>query len=70
MNKKISISYDREADVVYLIFKRTKAEAEEISEGVFARYEPGTKELAGITILNFSRKFTKEPSAVSVPAYR
>ena len=70
MNKKISISYDKEADVVYLTFRPTKAEAEEISDGVFARYEPTTKELVGLTIVNFSKKFSKQPSEVSIPAYR
>jgi len=71
MDKKISISYDKEADVVYLLFgKPTKAEAKEISAGVFARYKPETKELVGLTIVNFSKKFDKQPTEVAVPAYK
>jgi len=65
---KIFISYDKEADVVYLSFgKPVKAEGEEIQNGVFARYNPGTRELMGLTIVNFSKKFGTNPKAVSVP---
>lgn len=57
--KKISISYDKEADVMYMSFgEPVKAEAEEIEEGIFARYHPKSKELVGFTVLNFSKKFT------------
>ena len=71
MEKKISISYDKEADVIYLSFgEPVKAEAEEIAEGVFARYKPETKELVGLTITNFSKKFGIQPREVSVPAYK
>jgi uncharacterized protein YuzE len=71
MEKKILISYDREADVVYLRFDRPiKAEAEEIGDGIFARYRPQTKELAGLTIVNFSKKFGMRPKEVSVPIYK
>lgn len=66
--KKISISYDKEADVVYIGFgEPAKAVGEEIREGVFARYDPGTSELVGLTILNFSKKFDSEPKDVEVP---
>ena len=65
---KIFISYDREADVVYLSFgKPVKAEGEEVQDGVFARYNPGTKDLVGLTIINFSKKFSVKPKEISVP---
>lgn len=68
--KKVSISYDKEADVVYLSFnKPSAAEGEEIEEGVFARYDPKTKELVGLTILNFSKKFALKPTEIAVPEH-
>lgn len=68
MDRKVAISYDREADVVYLSFEDAVAEAEEIEDGVFARYDHKTKELVGFTITNFSKKFTKTPREISIPA--
>lgn len=71
MQKKISISYDKEADVIYLSFdKPIEAVGEEIEEGVFARYNPKTDELAGLTIINFSKKFGVEPIEVAIPIHK
>ncbi len=57
-------------DVVYLSFDGPSiAEGEEIEEGVFARYDPKTKELVGLTILNFSKKFALEPTEIAVPEH-
>jgi uncharacterized protein YuzE len=70
MRKKIFISYDKDADVMYLSFgKPTKAEGEEIDEGIFARYKPDTGELVGLTVINFSKKFGIEPKEVTIPIY-
>lgn len=69
MEKRVSISYDKDADVVYLVFgETTKAVAEEIEEGIFARYDSKSEELVGLTIINFSKKFSQKPRDVSVPA--
>lgn len=65
--KRISISYDREADVMYLNFQDIKAETEEIEEGIFARYNPKDHSLAGLTIINFSQKFTRTPKEIEIP---
>lgn len=71
MEKKISITYDQEADVVYLSFgKPVPAVSEEIQEGVFARYDPETQELVGLTVTNFSKKFGIEPKELSIPIHR
>ena len=70
MEKKISISYDKEADVVYLSFgKPVKAEGEEIKEGIFARYDPKNKKLVGLTIINFLKKFAIKPTEIAVPEH-
>jgi len=69
--RKISIAYDKEADVVYLAFGRpANAVSEEIESGVFARYDPRTAKLIGLTITNFSRKFDALPREVNVPDRR
>jgi len=67
MERKILIAYDKDADVVYITFADVKAEAEEIDNGIFARYDPKTKELVGFTIINFSRKFAKRPKEITIP---
>ncbi|MEW6556178.1 MAG: DUF2283 domain-containing protein [Elusimicrobiota bacterium] len=71
MEKKISISYDKMADVMYLSFGLPqKAVGEEIEDGIFARYDSVTEELIGLTVLNFSKKFDIEPKEVAVPLYK
>ncbi len=68
MEKKLSISYDKEADVVYITFGEiSKAVCEEIDEGGFARYDHGSHELVGLTFVNFSKKFGTIPTVLAVP---
>jgi uncharacterized protein YuzE len=68
MEARIAISYDKEADVMYMSFEDSAAEAEEVEEGVFARYDPKSRKLVGFTITNFSNKFTKQPREVTIPS--
>jgi len=57
MVKKVVISYDNDADVMYLSFgDPKKAESEELAPGLFARYNPETGDLVGVTIVNFLKK--------------
>lgn len=71
MERKISISYDKEADVMYLSFGApVKAIGEEIDSGVFARFDPQTEDLVGLTVTNFSKKFGIQPKEVAVPLHR
>ncbi len=67
MHRKVAISYDRDADVMYLSFYNAKAEADEIDDGVFARYDHKTRRLAGFTIVNFSKKFARKPREILIP---
>jgi len=64
------MSYDREADVVYISFgKPRKAVSEEIDRYVVVRRDPETKEILGITVTNFSRYFEgKKQLSIKVPA--
>lgn len=63
----VSISYDHEADVMYLSFQDVEAEAEEVEEGIFARYNPKDEGLVGTTILNFTKKFGRVPKEIEIP---
>lgn len=66
---QIVMSYDREADVVYISFgKPRKAVSEEIDPYVVVRRDPKTREILGITITNFTRYFdSKKQLSVKVP---
>jgi len=69
-SQTVAIAYDREADVLSLTFGRpTKAEAEEIGNGLYARYAWRTGRLAEICIVGFSQRFDKQPKEISVPEY-
>lgn len=69
MDKTYLISYDQEADVLYFnLSKDRKGYAQEIDSGIYARYDAKTHELIGLTILNFSKKFSKEFKEIEVPA--
>ncbi len=71
MEKRISIAYDQETDVIYLSFgEPVPAVSEEIQEGVFARYDPKTEELVGLTVTNFSKKFGIKPKELSIPIHK
>lgn len=67
---KIIMSYDREADTVYISFgKPRKAISEEIDQYVVVRRDPKTSETVGITITNFSKYFeTKKQMKIEIPA--
>ena len=67
---KIIMSYDREADTVYISFgKPRKAISEEIDQYVLVRRDPKTSETVGITITNFSKYFeTKKQMRIEIPA--
>ena len=60
MGEKLNFYYDREADVLYLSKGNPYPEQDlqEIGDDVVVRLNPKTREVEGITILNFSRRFT------------
>jgi hypothetical protein len=58
----IEINYDPKNDVMYCSFgKPTDAISVERSEGVFARLDPETNKVVGLTIVNFLRRFEQHP---------
>jgi len=68
--ERIVMSYDREADTVYISFgKPRKSVSEEIDEYVVVRRDPKTKKTVGITITNFSKYFElKKQLSIEIPA--
>ena len=68
--KKISIAYDKKADVLYMSFgKPSKAVGEEVNDGIFARYDPRKKQLVGFTVTNSSKKFTAKHREIRIPEH-
>ena len=67
---QIVMSYDREADTVYISFgKPGKAVSEEVDPHFVVRRDPKTRRMMRITITNFSRYFeTKKQLSIEIPA--
>jgi len=47
----------------------TEGTAEEIDEGIFARYSPADRSLVGFTVVNFSKKFDATHRDVEIPLH-
>jgi uncharacterized protein YuzE len=60
MDERLNFYYDREADVLYFSKGTPYPEqaSQEIGGDMIVRLNPKTREVEGITILNFSRRFT------------
>lgn len=57
--KKLRYHYDREADVMYFYFEHPrKAKTVELNEDFLLRLDPATEEVAGLTVISFSRHFS------------
>ena len=57
---KITTSYDKETDVLYISFGTPKPSLSlDLGEGLLARYLDETGEITGFTILGLSRLITK-----------
>lgn len=68
MDKNLIFSFDKEGDVLDIsIGKPKKAISEEISDDIFVRKDPKTKEIVGFMILNFEKRFKKLGTIQKVP---
>lgn len=68
MEKMIQISYDKTGDVLYLsVGDPRPAISEEIGDDVLLRLDVDTGELVGLTMLNFSQRFSEAHTAENVP---
>lgn len=67
--KQITFDYDEKADVLYLSFGEPKAAVTEEIGNVGLRVDEKSREIVGITILEFIKSFRKRhmPIRVSVP---
>jgi len=55
--QKISVNHDKVADVLYIVFGEARPSyAEDVGDGIYARYDMETDQLTGITILDFSKR--------------
>lgn len=60
MDEQLRLYYDREADILYFSQGEPypEQESQEIGDDMVVRLNPKTREVEGITILNFSLRFT------------
>jgi len=68
---KINFFFDEEGDVLDITFgKPRKAVAKELKNDIAIRVDPKTREIVGITILNFMRRFRekKKTEKIELPA--
>jgi len=64
---RMSFSYDKRADILYLsIGKPKKAVSREVDDGILLRLNPKTKEICGLTIIDFVARF-KSPKPRALP---
>lgn len=57
---KMRLSYDKQADVLYLsVGKPRKSISREVEDGIILRFDPRTKDITGLTILDFEARFQK-----------
>ncbi len=66
----LNILYDKEADVLYVSKgKPSKVDAsDEEKDEVVVRRDPETKEVRGLTIINFSKKAANKTLPIKLPA--
>lgn len=66
---QLNYFYDQGADVLYISKgKPLKTDdSDEVDEDVIARYDAITKEIKGLTILNFAKKSRKTQRIIQLP---
>ena len=69
MDPQLTLSYDREGDILYVNGVRPYAEQEsdEIGDGVVARMNPNTGEVENLEILFFSQRFAALGDLLHLP---
>ena len=69
-NDQLSVSYDKDADVLYITEgKPRKAVGEMMDNGVIVRRDPKTKEVVGFTIVDFTETFkSAKPQRIPLKA--
>jgi len=66
-NSGLKISYDKDADVLYVSIGPPKpAICETLDNGVVVRYNESTNKVIGFTIIDFAKRFSAKDEPVSV----
>jgi len=65
--KKIEFDYDEEADVMYISFGEPKDAVTEEIGNVGIRIDEKTREVAGLTIIEFMKTFGKRHRPIEIP---
>ncbi|MBM3240029.1 DUF2283 domain-containing protein [Candidatus Poribacteria bacterium] len=66
-NGALRISYDKEADVLYVsIGKPKKAICETLDNGVVIRYDEKTDKIIGFTVIDFERRFSAKGEPIFI----
>ena len=68
MDAEMSVSYDRQSDVLYLSYgENREAISEENEDGVLVRRDPRSNEILGFTVVDFSRRFAQSDMPIILP---
>jgi uncharacterized protein YuzE len=61
MGEKLTFTYDREADILYISSRppHPQQESEELGDDVIARINPGTGEIESLEVLFFSTRLLR-----------
>ena len=67
--KELKVNYDPSADVAYFSYGEPReALSFEGEGGIVIRFDPETNKVVGFTVVNFLRRFQKDPGAfISLP---
>lgn len=61
------ISYDKEADVLYVsIGKPKQAICETLDDGVVVRYDKKSDKIIGFTVIDFEKRFSAKGKPISI----
>ncbi|HUY12971.1 MAG TPA: DUF2283 domain-containing protein [Terriglobia bacterium] len=59
---ELKVNYDPSSDVLYLSYGDPReAISEEIEDGEFLRLDPDTRQVVGVTVVDFSKRFSQHP---------
>ena len=65
--EKIELEYDEEADVMYISFGEPKEAVTEEIGNIALRIDGRTREIVGLTIIEFMKTFGKSHRPIKVP---
>lgn len=65
--KEIEFDYDEEADVLYISFGKPKEAIVEEVGNIGVRIDEKTKEVVGLTVIEFLKTFGKRHAPIKIP---